>query len=332
MMAKKDGTEILAQQIAAYKNDGLPEESGIFETAEIARDHRAPEVSMLNSLWWQQLDAFSIRDQVALPYVFWKHDFKNNVMDGVQWLDAYFHMYKHKSGQRKLTLGVELIVAIQSAETSVSNVVKGIFEKTSYDNFNVTVVLGSNAVLMDTERKSLVASYPEKLSFTQHDGECSPSELNKYIEQSSSELCCLLTHDIELFNSDWLDVLVEGFKQDTKATIAGPTILSKDFDFVAASVRVKRKNGVLKEIFNARKIGGTGAVLAIHESCVLIDRKQFVKLGGFNSVFKLLRSAVVELCHRNTEDKKHNLLVANSEVMISNDSEIVELEALTKLL
>jgi len=332
MIAKKDGMEILAKQIAAYKHDGLPESAGIFETAEIARNHRAPEVSMLNSLWWQQLDAFSIRDQIALPYVFWKHDFKNHTMEGYQWLDAYFHMYKHKPVQRKVTLSVEIIVNIASANSNVMDIVSGLFDKTAYESFIVTVVLGKDVSLDDSERDRLLESYSNKLTFKQHDGECLPSDLNRYVKNSSTQLCCLLTENVALFNSDWLDVLIDDFKQDTKATIAGPTILSKDFDFVAASVRVKRKNGVLKEIFNARKIGGTGAVLAIHESCLLIDTEHFVKLGGFNRVFKSLRSAVVELCHRNTEDKKHNLLVANSEVMISNDSEKIELEELTKLM
>lgn len=332
MIAKKDGTEILAKQIAAYKHDGLPESSGIFETAEIARNQRAHEVSMLNSLWWQQLDAFSIRDQVALPYVFWKHGFKNHVMEGCQWLDAYFHMYKHKPAQRKFTLSVEMIVNVASAHSNVANIVDNLFEKTAYENFNVTVVLGNDVSMSDAERGALLANYSNRLTFEQHSGEFSPSDLNKFVENSSSQLCCLLAEDVQLFNSDWLDVLIEGFKLDTKATVAGPTILDKDFDFVAASVRIKRKGGELKQIFNARKIGGTGAVLAIHESCFLVDREQFVKLGGFSSAFKLLRSAVVELCHKNTEDKKHNLLVANSEVMISNDSEEVEFEELAKLL
>ena len=332
MLAKKDGNDILARQIAEYRNEGLPESVGVFETAEIARRQWAPEVQMLNSLWWQQLDAFSIRDQVALPFVFWKHNFTSFVMEGNQWLDAYFHMYKHRASQSKHNTAVELLVHVESTDTDVTALIDNIFEKTNYTNFVVKVLLSNSVTLNDSGKRALQQRFGNSLAFVEETKHLSPSDLNGVVKGGKTELCCLLSEDIKLFNSDWLDVLVDGVANDENVTFVGPTILNEEFDFVASSVRVKRKQGELKEVFNARKVGGTGAVLAIHQSCILFNRQHFVRLGGFNSAFTTLRSAAIELFHRNTKDKKHTLLASNSEVIIKNDCEEVEMDLLARLL
>lgn len=332
MLAKKDGNDILARQIAEYRNEGLPESVGVFETAEIARRQWAPEVQMLNSLWWQQLDAFSIRDQVALPFVFWKHDFTSFTMEGNQWLDAYFHMYKHRASQSKHNTAVELLIHVENAETDVTALVENVFGKTNYTNFGVKVLLTNSVTVSEDDKEALEKRFGKGLTFAEEAKRVSPSDLNSVVKSGKTELCCLMSEDITLFNSDWLDVLVDGVANDKNVTFVGPTILNEQFDFVASSVRVKRKQGALKEVFNARKVGGTGAVLAIHQSCILFNRQHFVRLGGFNSAFTTLRSAAIELFHRNTKNKKHTLLASNSEVIIKNDCETVEMDLLAKLL
>lgn len=331
MTAKKDRNDILSRQIAEYRSEGLPQSVGLFETAEIVRRQWAPEVQMLNALWWQQLDAFSIRDQIALPYVFWKHNFTSCPMEGNQWLDAYFHMYKHRSLQKKSSAAVELLVNIENVDTDVALLIDNIFGTTNYTNFSVTVVL-SNSGIEEREKEILQQHFGKKLTFIE-DFKCAlPSDLNAIINSGKTELFCLLSEDIKLFNSDWLDVLVDGMEYDENVAFVGPTILNECFQFVASSVRVKSNQGKLKEVFNSRKLGGTGAVLAIHQSCILCNRKQFVSLGGFNSAFTILRSAAIELFHRNAEDKKVTLLASNSEVIIKNDCEEIEMDLLSKLL
>lgn len=329
--AKKDRNDILARQIAEYRSEGLPQSVGLFETAEIARRQWAPEVQMLNSLWWQQLDAFSIRDQVALPYVFWKYNFTSSLMEGNQWLDAYFHMYKHRSSQNKNTAAVELLVNIEHVDTDVVLLINNIFGMTNYKNFSVTVVLNNSGV-EEREKETLQQHFGKQLTFVENITCALPSDLNTIINRGKTELCCLLSEDVKLFNSDWLDVLVDGMAYDENVKFVGPTILNENFQFVASSVRVKSNQGKLKEVFNSRKLGGTGPVLAIHQSCILFNRNQFGRLGGFNSSFTTLRSAAIELFHRNNEDKKVTLLASNSEVIITRDCEEVEMDLLSKLL
>ncbi len=61
----------IKRQIAAYKADGMPEQFGLFEGNVI---YRKPEASAFNEAWWKQVNTYSTRDQISMPYVFWKND------------------------------------------------------------------------------------------------------------------------------------------------------------------------------------------------------------------------------------------------------------------
>ena len=241
-------------------------------------------------------------------------------------------MYKHKAIQDKPSIGVEIFVYLQNPQVNITELVSNIFTYTNYSNFEVSAIADKNLDVSDDEISKLESSYAGKFSFVNSKKQLRPSSLNTYIGNSKKELCCILTDDIMLFNSDWLDKLVESLGKDTSAAIAGPTILSENFDFIASSVRIKRKQGRVSEIFNARKLGGSGSVLALHQSCILIDKQQFTNLAGFNKAFDMMRSAIVEFCHRNNTADKNTLLAANSEVMVKNDNEVVELDLLSKYL
>ena len=332
-LAKKDGAEILATQVQYYREQGMPAEFGLFETAEIARDHREPAVQQLNANWWQQLNTFSIRDQVSLPYVFWKNGYQNHFMEGNQWLDAYFHMYKHNSEAAQQLASIEIVIPIQNQTTKVSDLIDEVFAKNHYPAFTVTVLLSTDHSANDVDLTTLENKYGTHLTIRKLQQGLSLSGLNDAIKRGQSELCCLLSEQVKLFNSDWLTMLVDGMKQDELASIAGPTILSEDFDFIASGVRVKRKQGEVVEIFNSRKLGGTGTVPAVHQDCVLFSRKQFNKLKGFDTQFDDLRSAVIELCNRNNHDGKNSRLVLNSEVIVKEDNEsLADIELLKKSL
>jgi hypothetical protein len=319
---KKDGSEILAKQVEFYRQEGLPVGFGVFETAEISRDHNAFEVHQINTYWWQQLDKFSIRDQVSLPYVFWKHGFENQFMNGNQWLDAYFHIYKHAGEKVKLETAVAIVIPIFNPDTKLSERVEQVFETTSYPSFSLTLLLDSAASYPESEITELSQKYGDRLSFITSP-KLSLSAVSDFIKSCDSELCCLLEDQVKLINNDWLGKLVEGMMQDDSATIAGPTILDQNYDFVASGVRFKRKEGQLVKIYNSRKLGGTGTVQALHQSCTLFRTENFKELRGFNKQFTELRSALIALSHANTQKGYNSRLVLNSEVVVLEDNETV---------
>jgi hypothetical protein len=61
----------IQRQMDAYKKRGMPEDFGLFEGNVL---YRKPGASKFNEEWWKQVNNYSTRDQIAMPYVLWRHD------------------------------------------------------------------------------------------------------------------------------------------------------------------------------------------------------------------------------------------------------------------
>jgi hypothetical protein len=71
MKHKVGNRKDIRRQIEAYKKDGMPEDFGLFQGNVI---YRKPEAKVFNEKWWEQVNKRSTRDQISMPYVFWKED------------------------------------------------------------------------------------------------------------------------------------------------------------------------------------------------------------------------------------------------------------------
>ncbi len=65
----------IEKQLNRYRQDNYPEHNGLYYTAWLFRRH-TEKLKFFSELWWGQLKRFSHRDQVSLPYVAWKHNFR----------------------------------------------------------------------------------------------------------------------------------------------------------------------------------------------------------------------------------------------------------------
>jgi len=91
-------------QIAFYHADGLPDGHLFTENAIIFRrhcregeDNHALEAAM--DLWWQQMQIYTRRDQLSLPYVLYKSDLKAKLWDwNYTFENPYFNRYPHRRG------------------------------------------------------------------------------------------------------------------------------------------------------------------------------------------------------------------------------------------
>lgn len=70
---KAKPSEILLQ-INKYKEDNFPSNFGMKECSIIIRKHNNGECKKIMSDWWEQVNLFTMRDQVSLPYVLWKNN------------------------------------------------------------------------------------------------------------------------------------------------------------------------------------------------------------------------------------------------------------------
>lgn len=60
-------------QINAYKEMGFPKKFGMREFSIIVREHNNPECKKLMNDWWEQVNTYTMRDQLSFPYVLWKN-------------------------------------------------------------------------------------------------------------------------------------------------------------------------------------------------------------------------------------------------------------------
>lgn len=67
-----DNPEKIYKQLARYSEDKFPIHAGLFETGILLR-RNIDSVKELNEMWWNEIDNYSIRDQISLPWVLSKN-------------------------------------------------------------------------------------------------------------------------------------------------------------------------------------------------------------------------------------------------------------------
>lgn len=72
---KRDEKELVMKQAEKYWLEGMPEDYGSVMCGIMIREHNNPKCKKIMEQWWQQLESFSRRDQISLPYVLWKNGY-----------------------------------------------------------------------------------------------------------------------------------------------------------------------------------------------------------------------------------------------------------------
>jgi len=72
---KKDKEETISGQLDFYRSEKYPVHNGLHASGLLLRRH-TKELKVFSNLWWEQIEMYSHRDQISLPYVAWKHGMK----------------------------------------------------------------------------------------------------------------------------------------------------------------------------------------------------------------------------------------------------------------
>jgi hypothetical protein len=75
---KKDNEKDILRQLSFYRSKGYPAHNGLYANWWLFRRH-TKEMRELSKLWWTQVEKYSCRDQISLPYLEWKHGLKISV-------------------------------------------------------------------------------------------------------------------------------------------------------------------------------------------------------------------------------------------------------------
>jgi hypothetical protein len=77
--------EPVLQQAQHYMAEGMPEHHGLWAAGGIARRH-SPRMAALGDAWLDEMERWSIQDQVSLPYLLWREGIEHGTF-GIDQLD-----------------------------------------------------------------------------------------------------------------------------------------------------------------------------------------------------------------------------------------------------
>jgi len=81
-------------QMKRYKKEGLPENNGMAQCAVIGR-RNTPEIRIFESLWWDELNKETLRDQLSFNYVLWENPINLDYFE-LEDMEEYIIIHKHK--------------------------------------------------------------------------------------------------------------------------------------------------------------------------------------------------------------------------------------------
>lgn len=95
--ANKEDAQTLEEQVAYYRSAGLPDPSGCYATGVLLRNLKDPAVVSVNEAWCAELETWSMRDQISLPYVFWISGFRPYIIRNNVFYNKYLVPRAHNS-------------------------------------------------------------------------------------------------------------------------------------------------------------------------------------------------------------------------------------------
>lgn len=79
---KYGGKDKIQHQIAEYRKEGLPKNSGLIASGFIIRKWGAKKLHDTMDIWWNELRTESIRDQLSFNYATWRTGLKYDLIEG----------------------------------------------------------------------------------------------------------------------------------------------------------------------------------------------------------------------------------------------------------
>ena len=100
---KEDDYAHAFDQVDAYLKDGFPLEMPLQAATILFRKHvQDPLLNEAMTLWWEQLNKYTCRDQLSLPYVLWKTALSFMSFDLDIFDNEYFIRHPHKQNKPNL--------------------------------------------------------------------------------------------------------------------------------------------------------------------------------------------------------------------------------------
>ena len=97
----KDDPSVISDQMKYYREDGYPENVDLIASYVLMRNHNDKHLMEFEEKWWDLIQNYSNRDQLALPYSAWKTGYSYGHIS-TEDFNRYFRVSRHRIKNGKI--------------------------------------------------------------------------------------------------------------------------------------------------------------------------------------------------------------------------------------
>ena len=278
----KDDQKIILKQMKHYKEEGLPTTTELVETAELFRQHRHRNVKKLNTLWWKELNTYSIRDPLSFNYVCWKNNLNYTLMEGIQWVDPYFNLYQHE--QKALTYDtpsvcITLIIKDDNYKTA-SLLIETLYSLTSYKNYQLLIFYIDHTANYKQVLTQFMQEH-ENCTFIHNPNSNSEVIKNSVLQNNLSDYVCFIPSTAQLLEKNWLTLLISSLTAHPKAIAVGAVVLNTSYNICSTVLEFQQLKEDILKVTHSNYFHVKEEVSALNNTLILINRSSAMQTKPF---------------------------------------------------
>src|SRR3989344_2950402 len=206
---------------------------------------------------------------------------------------------------------VSIIIPTKDQYPYISKCLESLIDKSVYRNYELVIVDTGSSDKRVWQLYENIKRKHEKTKMLRWNGECNFSEVCNYgVKKAHGDYLLLLNNDTEIIEPKWIDYLL-GFAQQLLVGAVGAKLLYPNGRIQHAGIIFDPKNKIngltlpdhaYKCRFNNIDYGldnprlySMNNYLAVTGACLMIDRKKYTNVGGFDGQFQIAFNDV-DLC------------------------------------
>lgn len=218
---------------------------------------------------------------------------------------------------------VSIIIPTKNQKDLLKRCVDSIVQKTTYKNYEIIIINNESDDTSTIEYLDSLRSKHRVLDIKNKDGKFSYAYINnRAVEQAEGEFILFLNNDTEVIEPKWLSAMV-GYTQIEDVGIVGARLLFPDNRVQHAGVVMGLYNGMVAPAFKlipdyslgyfnyARVTRNYSCVTA---ACLLMSKKLFMQIGGFDEENFAVAYNDVDLCIKCINSNKRVVYAAQAEL------------------